>query len=166
MPVAELLAIAVLRLKRQRPYAGPLARGGHRAAALEGWLDAAASCLETLAQPSITLVPVRVRPDAGGVTLDGGGHLEDAQLAKEIAGGGAVSACLLTLGVWQRAALAWFDGDYGARHVQANLSREALLALGRKSLDVQRALAPGVRLRRISAQTAAQCGDRTLWDPA
>lgn len=98
--------------------------------------------------------------------LGGWVHLDDAQLADEIAAGGTVTAYLLTLGLRQADALAWLDGDYGARHVQSDLAREVLFALGRKSLEVQRDLAPGARLRRISVQTAAQCGDRTLWDPA
>lgn len=166
MPVAELLATALPRLKRQQPYAGPLARGGQRARALETWLDAATSCLNALAHPSITLVPVHAHPDTGGVMLDGRVHLGDAQLGKEVAAGGSVTAYLLTLGLHQADALAWFDGDYGARHVQADLAREVLFALGRRSLEVQRGLAPGARPRRISVQTAAGCGDRKLWDPA
>jgi hypothetical protein len=165
VPMAELLEIALPRLRRQKPYAGPLARGGHRAAALENWLDTAAYCLLALARPSITLVPVETRLVAGGATLGARVHLDDSGLAADIAGGGTLSAYLLTLGVSQADALAWLDGDYGARHVQADLSREVLFALGRKSLGVQREMAIGARIRRISVQTAAQCGDRTLWDP-
>lgn len=165
VPLADLLAIALPRLRRQKPYAGPLARGGHRAAALEGWLDAATCCLAALAHPSITLVPVGAQSAAGVVTLNGRIQLEDAQLADDISGGGAVSAYLLTLGMSGRDALTWLNGDYGARHVQSDLAREVLFALGRRSLEVQHELTPGGRLRRISVQTAAQCGDHSLWDP-
>lgn len=166
VPVAELMAIAMPRLRRQKPYAGPLARGGHRAAALEGWLDAAAGCLSALARPSITHIPVETRLEAGGVMLGGRLLLDDTALASDMAGGGELSAYLLTLGVMQPDALAWLKGDYGARHVQADLSREVLFALGRKSQKLHRARASGARQRRISLQTAAQCGDRALWDPA
>lgn len=166
VPVADLLATGLPRLRRQKPYAGPIARGGHRAAALEGWLDAAAVCLTALARPSITLVPVDAQIKAAGVSVGDRVFLEDEKLAADIAGGGTLSAYLLTLGVGQADALAWLGGDYGARHVQADLAREVLFALGRRSLELQRTLAPGARLRRISVQTAAQCGDRSLWDPA
>ncbi len=42
----------------------------------------------------------------------------------------------------------------------------SLLHFHHKSQELYRARVPGARLRRVSVQTAAQCGDRTLWDPA
>jgi hypothetical protein len=166
IPVDGLIETALARLKRQKQYARPLSRGGRRAEGLLAWLDHAATCIETLAEPEFTLLPTRVSATSDTVTIEGQVTLEGVDLADAIHRGGSITAYVVTLGFSQAQAFDWLGGDYGAQHVQSDLSNQALFALGRHTHARHKDRAPGERLRRIPIQAAAHCGQTRHWDPA
>lgn len=166
VPIEELLAPALTRLRRQKAYARVLGRSGSQAAGLEHWLTRASDCILALARPELVLKPLPARRAMGGVEVGGTVTLGDAELVRDIAAGGRLTGYLLTLGYEQGAAFEALGDDYAAHHIQTDLASEALFALGRMAHRLQRADAPGSRLRRVSLQTAAQCGETRTWDPA
>jgi hypothetical protein len=162
LPVSGLLDTALGRLQRQTQYAGVLARGGKRAEALRSWLTLSADCIAALARPEASFMPVTARPVRGGVCLADRVTLEGVDIPR----GGRVTAYLLTLNYTQSQALEWLDRDYGAHHIQSDLGREVLFALGREAYRVMAQGAPTGRMRRIPVLAGAQCGNRRIWDPA
>lgn len=166
VPVAELLAVARPRLARQRQYAQALAKGGRKAEALAGWIGQAADCIAALARPEVVLVPVPARPVPGGVLVAGHLMLEDEDIARDLAAGAPMTACLLTLNFGQEAAFDFLGRDYALHHVQSALAGETLFALARAADRIQRAGAPGRRLVRVPVQAHAECGARRVWEPA
>jgi len=160
---AELLPKARVRLQRQMQYARVLERGGNRASGLQNWLDEAYDCIGALAQPRIALRPVQASIHHSGVQIAGHTQVENPTLAEDVASGGTVTAYLVTLGFSQTAAFEWLNGDYGAHHVQSDLSNEVLFELGRIAHRKQRQQNAGARLKRISVQANDVCGK--VWDP-
>ncbi len=166
LPVSDLLDIARARLQRQKQYARALARGGKRAEGLQLWIDQAADCIATLAVPEALFMPVTARPKAGGLCLADRVTLEDADIARDVARGARITACLLTLNYSQPQAFKWLGQDYGAHHVQSDLGSEVLFALGREAHRAMRLRTPEGRMRRIPVLATEQCGQRRTWDPA
>lgn len=166
IPAADLLADARARLQRQKQYRRVLERGGNRAKGMMDWLDRAADCISALANPTISIQPVETVLQNTGVLIEGQVLLEDPQLVQDISSGGSVTAYLVTLGYSQDAAFNWLDCDYGAQHIQSDLSNEVLFLLGRHAHRMQKDAAAGAHLKRISVQVSDLCGAQKLWDPA
>jgi len=164
--VSDLIAPALARLKRQKQYARPLTGGGRRVEGLLAWLDQAATCIETLAKPEFTMLPTQVSATSDAITIEGQVTLEGDDLAAAIHRGGRITVYVVTLGFSQAQAFDWLGGDYGAQHVQSDLSNEVLFALGRYTHALHSDQAPGERLRRVPVQAGAQCGQARYWDPA
>ncbi len=162
----ELLAVARPRIERQAQYAALIAKGGRRARAAADWLDRAGLCVTALAQPVAVRIPLAVRATEGGVEIAGTVAIGDPTIAADVAAGGRLTACLVTLGYGQEAAFDWLGRDYALHHVQTDLAREALFALARAADRAERARTPGGRLRRIPVRTHGPCGQKELWDPA
>lgn len=165
-PVLLYLDGVRARLGRQKQYARLLARDGRAADGLRQWVACASDCIAALARPQAVFLPVSARVVGGDVRIADRVTLEDEALTRDIADGGTVAAYLLTLGFDQAAAFDWLGGDYAAHHVQSDLAREVLFALGRDAHARYRASFGGMRLRRIPVQTTALCGERKVWDPA
>lgn len=133
---------------------------------MRDWLTRAADCIAANARPEAVFMPVaaELRPEglriAGRVTLDG------ADVVRDIARGGAVTAYLLTLNYDQSTAFEWLARDYGAHHVQSDLASEVLFALGRHAHRAMKDQGAAGRLRRIPVQASGQCGQRRHWDPS
>lgn len=164
---APLLAEAESRLRRQKQYARPLGKGGRRAAELEDWISKANGCIASLSKPQAILRPLRVHSncDTGGVRLEGGVQIKDAKLGEELRAGGTLSTYLLTLGYDQEAAFEWLDHDYMVHHIQTELSREMLFALGRHVHKQVRSDAADLKIRRIPIRLEPEYGKPLLWDP-
>lgn len=161
-----LLDEATLRLRRQKRYAHPLELGGRRAANIEKILKQATNCVASLARPEVVLLPVAAEAVGTRVRIGGRVGLDAADIARDVARGGTVTAYLLTLNFDQRHAFDWLAGDYAAHHVQTELASEVLFALGRLAFRYQRDRLPqGWHLRRVTVQTSDICGQRRLWDP-
>ena len=165
IPPAELLSKARARLQRQKQYARVLERGGNRASGLQSLLSQASDCIATLAQPCIALRPVQASVHHSSVQIAGLTQVENQMLAKDVASGGTVTAYLVTLGFSQNSAFQWLNGDYGAHHVQSDLSNEVLFKLGRIAHRKQFEQNVGARLKRISVQVNDVCGQGKVWDP-
>lgn len=160
----ELVAEARSRCLGQKQFARPLARGGRHADCLNEWLDRSVACISTLARPEIVLKPLRADPMKGGILVGGSVPITGDDLRQDLENGGSVTGYLLTLGYSQSNAFDWLQRDYAAHHIQSELSREALFALGRKAFRLQRAETQGSRLRRIPVQQD-HCGARQAWAP-
>lgn len=155
-PLAPLAEEAEARLRHRPAYARPLAAGGGRGRAIAEAFDRARACLGALARPrsaSLRLGPV------------GLGRLPPLPLPPGRPA--IVAACLMTLGHDQAEALAWLDGDYLAHHVQTELSRETLFALGRRLRRAGLETAPaGSTSRKLALLSAAEEGGPRRWDGA
>lgn len=163
--VPALLEVAAARLRRQKRYARALSKGGPGAAGIEALLHKASACVADIARPEGLVMPVQAVAVARGIRIAGRVTLEGAELARDLAGGGAAALYLLTLGFDQSCAFDWLQGDYAAHHVQSDLSSEVLFALARQAFRAQRAQLPaGARLRRVSVRAEAHCGQRRHWD--
>lgn len=163
----RLIAAALLRLRRQIHFAAPLGAGGHKARQINDWLQTAADCVCALARPKVAHQALVVQLEADSVILPTGTRLDDARAVETLRRGGRLSLYLFSLGFDQRAAFDWLGGDYMAHHIQSELSRETLFALGRaaraKGLDG----APGdAKVRRIAVRIEAAPGAPRLWDVA
>ncbi len=165
VPISELLPKASARLQRQKQYARVLGRGGNPASSLQSWLTEASDCIGALAIPSIALRPVQASAHHSSVQIADLTQVENPTLAEDVALGGTVTAYLVTLGFSQNAAFEWLNGDYGAHHVQSDLSNEVLFELGRIAFRKQREQNAGARLKRISVQVNNVCGQGKIWDP-
>ena len=166
VPLAPLLEIALARLARQAQYARPLAKGGFKAAAVQGWFDQAAACLRALSFPRAFIRPVGATVTSQGVRIADRVTLSDEAVQRDVEQGSTASVYLLTLSYAQRDAFAWLGGDYSAHHVQSDLGNEVLFALGRHVHAEMRAQAQGARLRRVPIQAQGLCGQRHVWDPS
>lgn len=165
VPLPAMLETALARLQRQARYARPLSKGGRSAASVQALLDRAADCVSALARPEAVLMPVRAEPATGGIRIADRVTLDGDDLASDVARGGAVTAYLLTLNYDQARAFDWLEGDYAVHHVQSDLGSEVLFALGRRAFELQKAQAPGARMRRVPVQAGSHCGQRRFWDP-
>jgi hypothetical protein len=165
VPCSDLLPNAKARLMRQKQYARSLERGGKRAAAVRDWVEQAANCIQALAQPGIALRSVDARVETSGALIGDRTWIEDDGLIDGLAQGGSVTAYLVSLSFAQGAAFDWLDRDYGAHHVQSDLSNEVLFELGRIAHRLQREMNTGARLKRISVQVSDVCGQGKVWDP-
>lgn len=164
--VAALLEIATARLCRQKQYARVLSAGGGGAEALRDGLHQATGCITALARPEALFVPVAARRAAGGLRLADRVTLRGTDLARDLDRGGRVTAYLLTLNYSQSAAFDRLGRDYFVHHVQSELGREVLFALGRAAHGHMRAGVASGRLRMVPILANAQCGQRRVWDPA
>jgi len=164
---APLLAAAESRLRRQKHYARPLEKGGRRAAELEEWIFKATQCIASLSKPQAILRPLKVYStcETDGVRLEGGVQIKDGKLGEELRAGGILSAYLLTLGHEQEAAFAWLGHDYMVHHIQTELSREMLFALGRYVHKKVQSDAADLKIRRIPIRLEPEYGKPLLWDP-
>lgn len=162
-----LLAEAESRLRRQKQYARPLEKGGRRAAELEGWISKASQCIASLSKAQAILRPLNVYSDCDtdGVSLEGEVQIKDTKLGEELIAGGTLSTYLLTLGYDQEAAFEWLGQDYMVHHIQTELSREMLFALGRHVHRQVRSDAAGLKIRRIPIRLEPEYGKPLLWDP-
>lgn len=164
---AALLASARARLERQTPYRISLGRGGRRAAALRDALDRAEGCVAALARPQAVRIPLGAQVAAAGVLIAGAVTVGDSALARDIAAGGRLGACLATLGYDQAAAFERLGRDYALHHVQTDLARETLFALVRASDRAVCARRPALRLRRIPVRahdSDGRMGDGRMGD--
>ena len=166
VPVSDLVGTALSRLQRQKQYARVLERGGNRTRAMRDWLAQAADCITSLSDPVIALKPVTATATSHAVRIGGQVELTDPDLQTLVSSGGQVTLYLVTLGFAQSNAFDWLDGDYGAHHIQSDLSNEVLFALGRTAHRLRREATPNARLKRISVQASDLCGQRKIWDPA
>ena len=162
-----LLTEAESRLRRQKQYARPLQKGGRRAAELEDWISKANWCVASLSKPQAILRPLSVHSncDIGGVGLEGGVQIKDGKLGDELRAGGTLSTYLLTLGYDQEAAFAWLGHDYMVHHIQTELSREMLFALGRHVHRQVQSDAADLKIRRVPIRLEPEYGKPLLWDP-
>jgi len=159
--VGPLMEVAAARLRRQRQFAGALARGGRKAAELERLLTIAADCVLTLAHPRAAFHPLTVEPEGTGLRLDGKLLVSGSTLPRGLPVGASLSAYALTLGYGQEQAFEALGRDYLLHHFQTSLGREVLFALGRAAHRQAEADAPGMRLRRLALRMET---DRHLWD--
>jgi hypothetical protein len=165
-PVESLLDEALARLKHQTQYAQPLCDGGQKAKELEHWLTCARECIEVLARPEALYYPLHTSSDRDIVCIEEKLFLNDPRLAKELVAGGRLSAYLLTLGYRQEEAFERVSRDYMIHHIQTDLGREMLFALGRLAHKRAISAAPDRRLRRISVLLQGKPNKRKLWDAA
>lgn len=167
IPSAPLLAEAESRLRRQKQYVRPLEKGGRRAAELEDWISKASRCIASLSKPQAVVRPLNVHStcDTDGVSLEGGVLIKDGKLREELRAGGILSSYLLTLGYDQEAAFAWLGHDYMVHHIQTELGREMLFALGRHVHRQVRSDAANLKIRRIPIRLEPEYGKPLLWDP-
>lgn len=163
----RLIAAALFRLRRQAHFAGPLGAGGHKARQIDAWLQTAAGCLRALARPKVAQQTLAPHLEGDCVILPTGTRLHDAPAAETLRRGGRLSLYLLSLGFDQRAAFEWLGSDYMAHHIQSELSRETLFALGREARARGLDGAPGnAGVRRIAVRVEAAPGAPRLWDAA
>jgi hypothetical protein len=162
-----LLAEAASRLRRQKPYAQPLKKGGKRAVELESWISQATDCIACLANPQAILRPLKVQSvcAVNGVLMEGDVQIDDSNLVNEVEAGGLLTTYLLTLGYDQEAAFAWLGQDYMVHHIQTELSREMLFALGRYVHRQMQSDAEEFKIRRIPIKLEPEYGRPLLWDP-
>lgn len=153
-PLGPLLDEAEARLRRRPDYARPLAGGTARARGIAAALREARACVAAMARPRSAVLAL------------GSAHLSAMQPLPVPAGRPAlVTACLMTLGHGQPAAFDWLGRDYLAHHVQTELSREALFALGRRLRDAGSGGAPaGWATRRLALMAGDGDGGRRRWD--
>ncbi len=166
-PVDSLLEQALLRLRRQSQYARPLTCGGKKAKQLEQWLDCATDSLSALICAEAIYRPLNTSFDQTKVSIEEKFYLEDPALAGDLNAGGRLSTYLLTLGYDQADAFEQVERDYMIHHIQTELGREMLFALGRIAHQQAASSEPDRQLRRISILIEGQpeCGTR-LWDAA
>ncbi|MCP5001546.1 MAG: hypothetical protein GY933_23135, partial [Hyphomicrobiales bacterium] len=116
-PLPALLKTAEARLRRQSRYARPLAKGGRRAAGVEELLNQASACVTALARPASVVVPVQAIAAGDSVRIENNIDIDNPDLVDDLASGGMLSVCLLTLGFDQSRAFDWLGRDYAAHHV-------------------------------------------------
>lgn len=163
----RLIETALVRLRRQAHFARPLGAGGHKARQIDAWLQTAAGCLRALGRPRVAHQALAPRLEGDCVILPTGTRLPDAQAAETLRRGGRLSLYLHSLGFDQPTAFDWLGGDYMAHHIQTELSRETLFALGREARAKGLDGAPGdTRVRRIAVRAEAAPGAPRLWDVA
>jgi hypothetical protein len=163
-PVEELLVVASSRLRRQAQFARPLAKEGKGAAQIERWLQQASACLTTLAEPIAVYRPLATQVSSDQICIENKTTLNEPVLAADLASGGLLCAYLLTLGFSQARAFQWLDRDYMVHHVQTELAREMLFALGRAAHIRAKDILPDCRLRRVSVRLEATAGETPMWD--
>ncbi|MCP4071238.1 MAG: hypothetical protein GY742_05790 [Hyphomicrobiales bacterium] len=163
-PVEEMLNVASSRLRRQTQFRRLLAKGGRSAAELERWLEQAYACLATLAQPVAVFRPLATQVDLGQVNIENQVTMNNPALATDLNSGSSLSTYLLTLGYSQAKAFDWLDRDYMVHHVQSELAREVLYALGRAAHKCAKDVNRDHRLRRIPVRQEAMPGGSSLWD--
>jgi hypothetical protein len=165
-PVETLLDEALTRLKRQPQYTQPLGSGGQKARELERWLAHAKESIAALARPEAVFHPLDTSSDREIVCIEGELFLNDPRLAEELVAGGRLSAYLLTLGYTQEVAFERVNRDYMIHHIQTDLGREMLFALGRLAHEQAISAAPDRRLRRVPVLLQGKPNKRKLWDAA
>lgn len=155
-PLAPLLDEAAARISRRPAYARPLASGKARGSAVAEAMARARACLGALA-----------RPRSATLRLGPAGLARLPPLPLPPGRPAVVAACLMTLGHGQTEALAWLGGDYLAHHVQSELSREVLFALGRQLRRAGLEAVPaGWSTRKLALLGAAEEGGPRRWDGA
>ncbi len=164
-PVNSLLEQALPRLRRQPQYARPLAQGGTKSRQLEQWLCHASENLSNLVNAKAVFHPLNASSQKDKVLIEQKLVLDAPDLATKINDGGQLSAYLLTLGYDQTVAFEQIDHDYMIHHVQTELGREMLFALGRLAHQKAASAEPNRQLKRISILMEGQpdSGAR-LWD--
>ncbi len=163
-PIEELLSVASSRLRRQIQFKRPLAKGGKSAAELECWLERASICLATLAQPIAVFRPLTTQISFDQVDIENQVTLNNPVLVTDLNSGCSLSTYLLTLGYSQAKAFDWLGRDYMVHHVQSELAREVLYALGRAAHKCAKDDSPDHRLRRIPVRMEAKPGTPPMWD--
>ncbi len=165
-PVDSLLEQALPRLRRQPQYARPLSHGGKRSMQLKQWLGHASENLSGLVNAEAVFHPLNASAQKGKVLIEEKLILDDPAVAEQMMnGGGRLSAYLLTLGYDHAVAFEQVDRDYMIHHVQTELGREMLFALGRLAHQQAASAEPSRKLKRISILMEGQpdSGVR-LWD--
>ncbi len=163
-PIEDLLIVASSRLRRQRQFKRPLAKGGKSAVELVRWLDQASECLMTLAHPIAVFHTMNTDVGFGRVSIENQVTLNNPALATDLTRGGSLFSYLLTLGYSQANAFDWLNRDYMAHHIQSELAREVLYALGRNAHNCFKDVRPDRRLRRIPIRMEAKPGAPLMWD--
>jgi hypothetical protein len=165
-PVDQLLDEACSRLRRQVHFARPLASGGNKAAEIDNWLKKAEICISQLARPIAVFRSVAADARDDEVSIEGKLLLTAPTMAADIRGGGKLSVYALTLNYAQEDAFAWADRDYMVHHVQTDLGRQVLFALGRAAQRRVKSEFPDQRLRRFSVRHEDSGNAAPLWDAA